>query len=160
MTKTASKLAQIARANKEQQEKVQLIKNGIVVFIGTKADADSFINENGGTYTIKKWNPNHLQNKVAWASHQHVRNIKKYCYSLAKQGFGSVHIKLDKTFDLFQIDENRGSTYSAKFVEKLLNQEGFTLDLQDDCYDAISSLLIWDDTLPTAPLSQRINMKF
>ena len=44
--KTASKLAQLARANQNKQEKVQLTKDGKVVFIGNRESAERWMYEN------------------------------------------------------------------------------------------------------------------
>jgi len=95
--KTASKLAQLARANQNKQEKVQLTKNSKVVFIGTRKSAEKWMCKNGGTYTIEKWKPQSFQKKVSWGSHQYVRFVKQRCKKLATKGYGSVEIKLDKT---------------------------------------------------------------
>ena len=75
--KTASKLAQLARANQNKQEKVQLTKDGKVVFIGTRESAERWMYENGGTYSVEKWKPQSFQKKVSWASHQYVRFVKQ-----------------------------------------------------------------------------------
>ena len=124
--KTASKLAQLARANQNKQEKPMV---------------DS------------------LQKKVSWGSHQYVRYVKQKCKELALKGYGSVEIKLDKTTDLFNIDEGRNSCYSADFVFTLLNREGFIWKNEPtDFYDAISDILIWDRELPQAPNSEKIGM--
>ena len=123
---TASKLAQLARANQNKQEKPMV---------------DS------------------LQKKVSWGSHQYVRYVKQKCKELALKGYGSVEIKLDKTTDLFNIDEGRNSCYSADFVFTLLNREGFIWKNEPtDFYDAISDILIWDRELPQAPNSEKIGM--
>ena len=157
--KTASKLAQLARANQNKQEKVQLTKDGKVVFIGTRESAERWMCENGGTYSVEKWKPQSFQKKVSWASHQYVRFVKQRCKELASKGYGSVEIKLDKTTDLFNVDEGRNSCYSAEFVFSLLNREGFIWKNEPtDYYDAISDVIIWDRELPQAPSSEKIGM--
>lgn len=157
--KTAFKLSQLARDNQHRQEKVQLIKNNKVVFIGSRESAERWIIKNGGIYTVEKWKPKSLQKKISWGSHQYVRYIKLRCKELALKGYGSVEIKMDKTTDLFNIDEGRNSCYSVNFVLKLLNQEGFIWkNEQTDFYDAISDVLIWDKDLPQAPNYEKIGM--
>jgi hypothetical protein len=124
---TASKLAQLARANQKKQE---------------KPIVDSF------------------QKKVSWGSHQYVRFVKERCKELALKGYGGVEIKIDKTTDLFGVDEGRNSCYSHAFVLKLLQQEGF--DIYDtpegDCYDAQIYTLFWAYNLPFAPSNEKIGM--
>ena len=71
--KTASKLAQLARANQNKQEKVQLTKDGKVVFIGTRESAERWMCENGETYSVEKWKPQSFQKTTSWASHQSSR---------------------------------------------------------------------------------------
>ena len=160
--KTASKLAQLARANQNKQEKVQLTKDGKVVFIGTKESAEKWMGKNDGTYSIEKWKPQSFEKKVRWGSHQYVRYVIKRCKELASKGYGSVKITIDKTTDMFGVDEGRNSCYSESFVCKLLSQEGFTIDWYGedarDHYDAISGTLIWDETLPKSP--DRIGMSW
>lgn len=84
-----------------------------------------------------------FQKKVRWGSHQYVRYIIKRCKELALKGYGSVEITIDKTTDLFQVDEGRNSCYSHDFVVQLLQKEGFKLQALEDFYDAQSYILYW-----------------
>ena len=123
---TASKLAQLARANQKKQE---------------VNPYESF------------------KKKVKWGSHQYVRFVKERCKELALKGYGGVEITIDKTTDLFDIDEGRNSCYSSEFVCQLLGREGFVFgDEYEDHYDAFSNDLIWDKELPKAPDSMKIGM--
>ena len=83
------------------------------------------------------------QKKIRWGSHQYVRYVLKRCEELAKQGYGSVEIKIDRTADLFGIDEGLNSFYSHDSVVKLLEDEGFQLEEREDYYLAQSYILYW-----------------
>ena len=127
---TATKLAQIARANQKKNT----------------PDTSPF---------------HKFHHKVRWASHQYVRYVKTRCKEIAIKGYGSVEIKLDKTTDIFNVDEHRNSCYSAEFVIKLLNNEGFIWKNEPtDYYDAVSDVIIWDKDLPQAPQSEKIGMSW
>jgi hypothetical protein len=155
--KTAEKLAQIARVN--QQGMFNLIQNDKVIHQGSFDSCQAIMYERGGTFTIEKVKEidhyEQFQKKVAWGSHHYVRYVIKRCKELASKGYGSVKITIDRTTDMFDVDEGRNSCYSYSFVCKLLVQEGFTFDWygEDSCdhYDAVSGTLIWDETLPKFP---------
>lgn len=157
---TANKLAQLARANQDKQKQVDVYKNGQLVFTGKQVDAEIFMNNEGGVFDIKPAKNHHLsfEKKVRWGSHQYVRYVVNQCKELASKGYGSVEIKIDRTTDLFQIDEGRNSCYSAEFVSILLQQNGFVFDGLIDHYDAFSTILTWDKELPQAPSSMKIGM--
>lgn len=99
-----------------------------------------------------------FEKKVRWGSHQYVRFVVNEAKERAMKGFGSVVITIDKTTDLFSVDEGRNSCYDSSFVCELLHKEGFTLDngQYEDHYDAFSTILIWDKGLPQSP--NRIGM--
>ena len=162
MTKTASKLAQIAQANQHRLKDVDVYKNGNLVFTGSNSDAEIFMKKEGGTFTIKPAKNHQLafEKKVKWQSHQYVRFVIKSCTELASLGYGSVEITIDRTTDLFEVDEKRNSCYSADFVYELLLEQGFEFDksMDIDHYDAISTIIVWDKTLPKAPSSMNIGM--
>ncbi len=128
--KTASKLAQLAKANQKKQEN----------------PLDAF------------------DKRVRWGSHQYVRFVKQECKKLALQGYGSVSITIDRTTELFTVDEKNNRCYSYTFVVRLLRNEGFTFSTKEtdyvDHYDAFTSVLIWDNDLPKAPNSMRIGMSW
>lgn len=94
-----------------------------------------------------------FQKKVTWGSHQYVRFVIQEVKHRALKGFGSVVIKIDTTTDQFGIDEGRNSCYASAFVSDLLVQQGFKFDNSEfeDFYDAYTTKLVWDDTLPMSP---------
>ena len=96
---------------------------------------------------------NTFDKKVKWGSHQYVRFVINEAKERASKGFGSVKITIDKTTDLFNLDEGRNSCYSSALVCSLLHQQGFKFNNEEfeDHYDAFSFRLVWDDTLPTSP---------
>lgn len=109
---------------------------------------------------VKKSNSQQdLQKKISWGSHQYVRFVKNQCKELASKGYGSVEIKIDRTTDLFNIDEGLNRCYSLSFVVTLLQQEGFKLLTKEDYYDAQSYNLVWDKDLPQC-LSEKIGMSW
>lgn len=99
-----------------------------------------------------------FEKKRVWEAHQYVRYVVKEATERASKGFGSVRITIDKTSDLFGVDEKRNSCYSSEFVCQLLSQKGFRFDHEEyeDHYDAFSTNIIWDDSLPKSPV--RIGM--
>ncbi len=176
---TASKLAQLARASQKKTTSntcrvcggIGLPSKGIMNYhniqhpLGkSKAEFETVVEnclkcESCGHSWIPSKIDNSFQQKVKWGSHQYVRFVKERCKELASKGYGSVEIKIDKTTDLFNVDENRNSCYSADFVFTLLNNEGFTWKNEPvDYYDAISDVLIWDANLSQAPNSEKIGM--
>ena len=94
-----------------------------------------------------------FQKKVRWGSHQYVRFVIKEIEQRALKGFGSVDITIDKTTDLFNVDEGRNSCYSSGFVCDLLTQKGFSFNngYYEDHFDAFSTTLIWSKDLPKSP---------
>lgn len=93
----------------------------------------------------------HTSDSVDKNSILHFEYIKNKCEELARQGFGSVRVKLDKSYDMFHIEENRGTSYSTERVVELLNSEGFIWKNEvTDYYDAFSDVLIWCVDLPEA----------
>lgn len=159
---TANKLAQIAQANQHKQKDVDVYKNGKIVFTGSYLAAEAFMNKEGGVFTMKPAKNHQLafEKKVKWQSHQYVRFVIKRCTELASLGYGSVEITIDRTTDLSGIDENRNSCYSLDFVCDLLKDKGFEFDksMDTDHYDAISTILVWDNTLQLAPHNMEIGM--
>lgn len=143
--KTANKLAQIAKAN--QQGMFNLIQNGETIHQGSYDSCRAIMNEVGGTFIIEKAKEKdpyeQFQKKVRWGSHQYVRYVIKRCKELASKGYGGVLITIDKTTDMFEMDEGRNSCYSHNFVVQLLQQEGFVLNPFEDYYDAQSYILYW-----------------
>lgn len=146
---TASKLALIAQANQSNLKQVDVYKEHKLVFIGTKEEANSFINSTEGSFVIKPTKDHFLAflKKVRWGAHQYVHYVINECKKLAQRGYGFVKITIDKTTDLFMMDEGRNSCYSAEFIKNLLQQEGFTFGKENENsyknhYDAFSDILV------------------
>jgi hypothetical protein len=85
---------------------------------------------------------NKTEKQLKWASHQHMRNLSKKFLELASQGYGSVCIKLDYTYDNFMVQE-KPTSYIGSFVQQLLSNEGYKLTLIDDCMDALIIKVEW-----------------
>lgn len=93
-------------------------------------------------------NPEKLWSKqVSIGSHKKFESILNHVENLAKNGYGSVNIKLDKTTDMFMVKESKSRFYSEQEVCTLLINEGFKLTPIEDFYEAQSYHLIWHDDL-------------
>lgn len=75
----------------------------------------------------------------------------------ATNGYGRTDIIIDRTTDMFNVDEDRGSSYSHDVVYRLLEQEGFSIEEKEDLYDAVVYEISWNKDLPKD--KDRIGMK-
>lgn len=149
----ARKLSQIAQQNKKNQEMVSIYRDGRHIMSNTRRKCDEYISSVGGTFEIRPYEDplEKLHKKAQWQAHQYVKYVFKRAEEMAKKGYGSCVIKIDRTYDLFSTDEQRNSCYSAEFVCKLLSQEGFKFGNEyEDYYDAFSNTIIWNENLPTS----------
>lgn len=102
-----------------------------------------------------------FQERVAKNTEKYVKYVMTRCEELARKGYGSVLIKIDRTTDIFMQIESDNKGYSADHVVSLLLAEGFKLKQGDDFYDAVSYILTWSDlNLPEAPDSEKIGMAY
>lgn len=85
--------------------------------------------------------------KISSDTDRYVEFVLRKCQEKAANGMGGTVIAIDKTTDLFGIDEGRDSAYSHDAVVTILKQKELALEEIEDMYDTIVYNLIWDKDL-------------
>jgi len=79
----------------------------------------------------------------------YVEYAKAKAEAAAEEGYGSIEMTLDTTYDQSGLDE--GFAYESRRVEELLLDEGLAFYEITDHYDAVTYELIWNSDLPKSP---------
>lgn len=73
--------------------------------------------------------------------------VASQCLKAARNGFGSILGKFDKTWSMTQLNEGRSSTYEINDVYNILvNEYGLIIETCiEDHYDAETTKIIWNE---------------
>lgn len=94
------------------------------------------------------------EQKLQDNAHAYLDYVENCIDRAAKEGYGSLEITIDRTYDMFNIVECPTTTYSYNYVVKKLLLRGYQLDQIEDHYDAISFLLTFlkNELFTTSPI--------
>ena len=158
----AKELADISNKNKNKQDKVQLLNKGEVVLVNTRENVESYLNDliegiDIDSFTIIDFDYTTFNDKVVEGSHKYANFVIKECTELALRGFGCVKVSMDKTTDIYNIDEGFNSCYSVDIIKNILKDKGFIWrNYPADEFYTYTDTLIWNKDLPKAPTIHNI----